>query len=87
MRMMCGNDFHTRRFDGLVAATQRISSETDQTGALRRVIYDTAFSVWSTNAWAWIFAFIVQTGTMAGTIAVYDTFRATAAVRVSIVIG
>lgn len=83
-----GNDFRTGRFDSfLMAATQRISSETDQTIALRRVIYDTAFSVRSTNAGTWIFAFIIQTGTMSGTIAVCDTFGPTAAVWISEVIG
>lgn len=85
-----GIDFdceRTGRFDCLIAATQWISGEADQTIALRRVIYDATFGVLAANAWAWIFAFIVQTGTMTWAIVVCDTFRATAAVRVSDVIG
>lgn len=83
----CGNDFRTGRFDSLMAATQWISSETNQTIALRRVIYDATFSILGTNTWTWIFAFIIQTGTMTWTVVVCDTFRTTATVWISKVIG
>lgn len=70
-----------------MAATQRISGVANQTGALRRVINDTAFGIRGAHTRTWIFAFIVQASTMAGTVAVCDTFRTTTTVRISEVIG